>query len=161
YLKTYRLAQAQAVIQRWINDAPADGRPFLWLTEIDRRTAVDSPEAWVRHYRDALARDPELDSARHGLAESLRELHRNEEAAEAFRRYLARHPDDAVALAGAGLNMLERGEMAAAGQLLDRALALTPTQPAALKARAELDLHRGDLTSARRRLDAAVEAEPF
>jgi Tfp pilus assembly protein PilF len=161
YLKTYRLRQASAVLQRWINDAPADGRPFLWLTEIDRRTEVDNPEAWVRHYREALARDPDLDTARHGLAESLRHLHRNEEAAQEFERYLARHPDDPVALSGAGLNALERGNPAAAARLLDRALALRPNQSAALKARAELDLHHGDLSSARRRLDTAVEAEPF
>jgi Flp pilus assembly protein TadD len=29
YLKSYRLAQAQAVIRRWIRDAPADGRPYV------------------------------------------------------------------------------------------------------------------------------------
>ncbi len=43
YLKTYRLAGAKTVIQRWIQDAPTDGRPFLWLTEIDRRTEVEQP----------------------------------------------------------------------------------------------------------------------
>jgi Flp pilus assembly protein TadD len=161
FLKTYRLRKAQAVIERWIQDAPADGRPFLWLTEIDRRTEVDNPESWERHYREALRRDPELDPARHGLAESLRKVHRNEESAREYAHYLARHPDDPVALTGAGLNALELGNLAEAVQLLDRALALAPTNSAALKGRAEVDLQHGDLASAGRRLDQAVKANPF
>ncbi len=161
YLQSYRLARAKAVIERWIHDAPTDGRPFLWLTEIDRRTEVDNPESWVRHYQEALRRDPGLDAARHGLAESLRKVHRNEEAAEEFTHFLARHPDDPVALAGAGLNALELGDLTGAGRLLDRALALAPTSSAALKGRAEVDLQRGDLTSALGRLDQVVKADPF
>src|SRR5262245_45811726 len=77
FLKTYRLKSAKAVIERWIKESPSDGRPFLWLTEIDRRTEVDNPASWVRHYHEALERDPELDSARHGLAEALRKVQRN------------------------------------------------------------------------------------
>ena len=71
YLRTYRLGKARAVIDRWVRDAPADGRPFLWLTEIDRRTEVDNPQSWEQHYREALRRDPDLDRARIGLAETL------------------------------------------------------------------------------------------
>jgi len=161
FLKTYRLNRAKAVIQRWIEDAPADGRPFLWLTEIDRRTEVENPEAWVRHYREALRRDPDLDAARHGLAESLRMVHRNEEADQEYSNYLARHPVDPVALAGAGLNALEMGALSEAAHFLDRALALAPTYPAALKGRARVALHGGDSSSALRWLDQAVKADPF
>jgi tetratricopeptide (TPR) repeat protein len=161
YLKSYRLARARAVIERWIQDAPNDGRPLLWLTEIDRRTEVDNPESWVQHYREALRRDPDLDQARHGLAESLRKAHRNEEAAAEFAYYLARHPDDPVVLAGAGLNALELGDLAKAAGLLDRALVLEPTSAPALKGRAEVDLQRGDLKSAVRRLDQVIRADPF
>ncbi len=161
YLKTYRLARAKAAIRRWIEDAPTDGRPFLWLTEIDRRTDVDNPESWERHYREALRRDPELDPARHGLAESLRRVHRNEEAAQEYAFYLARHPDDPAALAGAGLNALELGNLSEATRLLDHALGLAPTERAALRGRAEVDMQRGELSSAARRLDQAIQADPF
>jgi Tfp pilus assembly protein PilF len=161
FLKTYRLRRAQAVLERWIKDAPTDGRPFLWLTEIDRRTEVDNPQSWERHYREALRRDPELDPARLGLAESLRKLHRNEEAAREFAHYLTRHPDDVAALAGAGLNALGLGDLTEAARLLDRTLARAPTNPAALKGRAEVDLHRGGLAAAAHRLDQAIQADPF
>ena len=152
---------AKAVIERWIEDAPTDGRPFLWLTEIDRRTEVDNPESWERHYREALRRDPELDPARQGLAESLRRVHRNEEATQEYEQYLSRHPDDPVALAGSGLNKLELGDLSGAASLLDRALALAPNDPSALKARAEVHLQRGELALAARQLDLAVKADPF
>ncbi len=161
FVRTYRFRKARAVIERWIKDAPADGRPFLWLAEVDRRTDLDNPEAWERSYREALRRDPDLDPARHGLAESLRQLHRNDEAAREFATYLARHPEDPVALAGAGLNALERDNLAEAARLLDRALARTPDHPAALKGRAEVDLRRGELTSALRRLNQVIQANPF
>jgi tetratricopeptide (TPR) repeat protein len=161
YLRSYRLVRARAVIERWIKDAPSDGRPLLWLTEIDRRTEVDNPESWVEHYREALRRDPELDQARQGLAESLRKAHRNEEAAAEFAHCLSRHPDDPIVLTGAGLNALELGDLTKAAGLLDRALALSPTNSAVLKGRAELDLQRGDQSSALRRLDQVIQADPF
>ena len=121
YLMTYRLKQAEEVIRQWIRDAPEDGRPFLWLTEFDRRMEVDNSDALETHYRAALARDPELDQARLGLAETLRKTHRNTEAAQEYDRYLDRHPDDAAALAGAGCNWIERNEPAKAIGCLDRA----------------------------------------
>jgi Tfp pilus assembly protein PilF len=161
YLKTYRLHQARAVINRWIEDAPADGRPFLWLTEIDRRTEFDNPETAERHYRAALARDPQLDPARLGLAETLRKVHRNEEAAGPYGQYLASHPDDPVALAGAGLNALELADLAGAARFLDRAVAVAPTHTTVLKARAQLAMQGGDLGAARKWLDQAVEADRF
>jgi Flp pilus assembly protein TadD len=161
YLKTFRLESARAVIARWIKDAPADGRPFLWLTEIDRRIEVDAPESWERRYREALLRDPGLDPARHGLAESLRRMHRNDEAAREYTQYLTRHPADPVALTGAGLNALEMGDLNEASRHLDRALELAPTHPAALKGRADVALSTGDVPSARRWLDQAVRADPF
>jgi Flp pilus assembly protein TadD len=161
YLKTYRLAQAQAVIRRWIQDAPADGRPYIWLTEIDRRIEVDNPGSWEQHYLEALRRDPELDTARLGLAETLRHMHRTEEAEAEYQWYLKRHPEDPAAMAGAGRNALELGEVSVAAERLDRALALAPADPSALKGRAEVDLHRRDLDSARRRLDQVLQANPF
>jgi Flp pilus assembly protein TadD len=161
YLKSYRLAQAQAVIRRWIRDAPADGRPYVWLTEIDRRIEVDNPGSWEQHYREALRRDPDLDVARLGLAETLRQLHRAEEADREYKRYLGRHPDDPAALAGAGRNALELGDASSAAELLDRALALAPADPMALKGRSDVDIRRRDLASAGRRLDQVLQANPF
>jgi tetratricopeptide (TPR) repeat protein len=161
YLMTYRLKQAEQVIRQWIRHAPRDGRPFLWLTEYDRRMEVDNSEALENHYREALDRDPDLDAARLGLAEALRKSHRNAEAAVEFGIYLARHEADAVALSGAGRNDLELGDQESAIRRLDRALALGPYDPGALKGRAEIDLARGEPKKALERLTRALEIDRF
>jgi Flp pilus assembly protein TadD len=161
YLKTYRLRAAKTVIERWIQDAPADGRPFVWLTEIDRRIEIDNADSWVSHYREALRRDPELDPARLGLADALRKVHRNDEAAQQYTEYLAHHPDDPVVLASAGSNALELGDLPTAARFLDRAVALAPTHSTVLKTRAQIAMQSGDLDSARRCLDQAVQADRF
>ena len=161
YLMTYRLKPGRRSDSTMDSRRPEDGRPFLWLTEFDRRMEVDNSDALETHYRAALARDPELDAARLGLAETLRKTHRNTEAAQEYDRYLDRHPDDAAALAGAGCNWIERNEPAKAIGCLDRALALKPRDAAALKGRAELDISGGDPKRAKARLDLALEVDPF
>jgi len=161
YLMTYRLRQAEQVIRQWIRHAPRDGRPFLWLTEFDRRMEVDNSEALEIHYREALERDPDLDAARLGLAETLRKSHCNALAAQEFEIYLARHDADLVALSGAGRNDLELGDPESAARRLDQALALDGRDSGALKGRAEIDLARGELKNALMRLNLALEIDRF
>jgi tetratricopeptide (TPR) repeat protein len=161
YLMSYRLKQAEQVIKNWIRHAPRDGRPFLWLTEYDRRMEVDNPEALESHYREALDRNPDLDAARLGLAETLRKSHRNSEAAVEFEKYLTRHESDAVALSGAGRNDLERGDQESAISRLDRALALDPRDLGALKGWAEIDVARGEPKKALERLNVVLEVDRF
>jgi Flp pilus assembly protein TadD len=161
YLMTYRLKQAEQVIRQWIRDAPEDGRPFLWLTEFDRRMEVDNSDALETHYREALRRNPDLDAARLGLADNLRKVHRNADAAEEYDRYLERHPDDPAALASAGCNDIARSEPDSAIRRLDRSLALNPRDPVALKGRADLDIARGQPKLAQARLDLALEIDRF
>jgi Flp pilus assembly protein TadD len=161
YMMTQRVPLARPVIERWIRDAPKDGRPFLWLAELDRRMEANNLATIEKHYREALARDPELDQARLGLGETLRKLFRNAEAKVEYSDYLSRHEDDPVALAGAGRNAAELGDNEAAIRLLDQALQIDPEEPSALKGRAAIDIARGDFGAARRRLDQALARDPF
>jgi tetratricopeptide (TPR) repeat protein len=161
YLMTYRLTQAEQVIRRWIRDAPADARPFLWLTEYDRRMEVDNAEALEEHYRAALDRDPNLDAARLGLAETLRKVHRNAEAAAEYEVYLERHRSDAAALSGAGRSDLALGDLESAANKLDLALAINGRDSGALKGRAEIDVARREPEKALERLNRALEIDPF
>jgi tetratricopeptide (TPR) repeat protein len=161
YLMTYRLGRAEEVIQRWIRDAPTDGRPYLWLTEIDRRMEVDNLDTQRRHYRQALERDPDLDAARLGLAQTLRQMHRNAEAKPEFSGYLARYPDDPTALFGAGRNAVELGEITDAAQFLDRAARIAPNNVEVLKGKASLHMALGQTHDALACLDRALAADPF
>ncbi len=85
FLETYRLELAVKVIERWIRDAPRDPRPYLCWTEVDFRLEVDNAEGMERHFRTALALDPNLDRARIGLADLLSRLHRDAEARKGIR----------------------------------------------------------------------------
>ncbi len=161
YLMTYRLRQAEQVLRRWIRDAPRDARPFLWLTEYDSRMEVDNTEALEEHYHAALERDPGLDPARLGLAETLRKVHRNAEAAPEYEAYLARHAVDSAALSGAGRNDLALGDLDSAASKLDKALAIDGRDSGALKGRAEIDVARREPAKALERLNRALEIDPF
>ena len=161
YLMTYRLRQAEQVIHQWMRDAPRDARPFLWLTEYDRRMEVDNSQALEDHYRGALERDSNLDAARLGLAETLRKVHRNTEAAAEYEIYLAHHPADSAALSGAGRNDVALGDLESAARRLDRALALDPRDSGALKGRAEIHAARRKPKKAIELLDRTLVIDQF
>ncbi len=160
-MMTYRLRDAKQFIHQWIKDAPNDGRPFLWLVEYDRRMEVDNSEALEEHYREALKRDPDLDQARLGLAETLRKIHRLADAATEYDLYLARHPGDVDALAGAGRVALELADPAKAALLLDKAVALAPRNVEALKGKTNLELLRGQPQKALAHLNTVLDIDPY
>ncbi len=161
YLESYRLPLATAVLDRWGKAAPGDPTPFLWMSEIDLRAEQGGPERAVDHYREALRRAPDLDRARLGLAEALRQSHRPETAAREFAAYLARNPDDADAHVGAARAALSLGRQAEAIEHLDRALEVAPAHVEALQERAGIDLALNDPTIALSRLDRANQIDPY
>jgi tetratricopeptide (TPR) repeat protein len=161
FLETYRLDAAARVIERWIRDAPDDARPYLWWTETDRRLEGDKPEAIERHYRKALELDPSLDEARIGLADTLRDLHKLDEAATEYKNYIERKPDDPLGHLGLAQLFLDQGDASDAAASVDRALKIAPDNVTAIKLRANLDLQSGDHASALGRLDRVIRADPL
>ena len=159
FLETYRLEPAARVIDRWIRDAPRDGKPYLWLTEVDRRLRSDKPGVMEEHYRTALRLDPGLDKARLGLADMLLEQRRYDEAHSGVRRLCRRKPAEAIGHLGLGRVALGRGDVEEAARHLDRALTLSPGDPIALKERALVDTRLGDDEAAVRRLGEAIRAD--
>jgi tetratricopeptide (TPR) repeat protein len=160
YLGSFRMTDAQLVLDRWIREVPQDALPYFLRTEVEMRTSQE-PEVVIGSYREALRRDPELDQARFGLAEMFRAQHRNTEAAEEYTRYLARKPDDPMGYLGAGRNALEMGDLDQAARWLDRGLALAPRSPELLGARAAVEANAQRFSSALDYLDRAVQADPF
>ncbi len=160
YLGTFRLNEAGSVLDRWARAVPADARPYLLRTEIEKRTSRE-PEIAIGSYREALKRDPELDQARLGLADMLRISHHNAEAAQEYATYIARKPEDPLGCLGAGQNATEMGESEEAARWLDRALELAPRNPVILAARAKVEVRDHRFAEALDYLDRAVEADPF
>jgi tetratricopeptide (TPR) repeat protein len=159
YLGSFRMADAQAVLDRWIREAPQDALPYLLRADAELRTS--DADAVIGSYREALRRDPGLDRARLGLAEMLRAHHHNAEADEEYARYLARKPDDPMGYLGAGQNALEMRDVDQAARRLDRGLALAPGNPEQLGARAAVEAKAQRFASALDYLDRAVQADPF
>jgi tetratricopeptide (TPR) repeat protein len=160
YLGTFRLNEAQEVLERWARAAPKDGLPLLLLTEIDIRKDA-KPDVIVARYRAALSRNPRLSRARFGLAEQLRLNQRFAEALDEYSTYLAEQPDDPLGYLGAGQAALEAGNEVEAVRLLDRAVKLAPADPVARAARATVEFRHGRFESALRFLDLAVKSDPF
>jgi predicted Zn-dependent protease len=160
YLSTYRLDRAEAPIERWRRLAPDDARPYLWRNEIESRSNPD-PDVLVQNYRAALERDPNLDTARLGLAEQLTKDGKLEEADREFNEYLKRKPADPAAMVGLGRNALKRGETQVAIEHFEDALKDSPHHPGALKELAQIDLNQRRYQAACERLQVLTQIEPY
>jgi tetratricopeptide (TPR) repeat protein len=160
YLETFDFGRAAKAIDRWIHDAPADARPYLWRTEIWRHSDPNSANL-LRDYTEALRRNPNLDEARLGVANALYKLQRYPEAADAFDAYLAHKPNDPAAHLGAGRTALIQGDFNTAIRHLDRAVELAPLDLEILLERAAVDLRRGNARGALTLLDRARRADPY
>ncbi len=160
YLGEFRLNRAAGVLERWMRDWPDDARPFFLQTEIDTRNRA-SDDVILAHLQAALERDPTLDQARLRLAEMLRSLHRNREAAVEYASFQSRRPTDPQGYLGAGQNALDLADLAEAVRCLDRALELSPHDPVILGARAAAAIRQGRDDAARGYLDRAVKADPY
>jgi tetratricopeptide (TPR) repeat protein len=160
YLGSFRLGEAALVLDRWMREVPDDARPYLLQTEIDTRLGA-KPDVIIARYRAALARDPELDQARLGLATQLARNFRFAEAASEYTAYLVRQPGDLLGYLGAGQNAVEMGQYPEAARLLDHALTLAPHDSEVLAARASLEMRQDHHEAALRYFDQAVTADPF
>jgi len=160
YLETFRLSQAEAVLDRWAIEAPEDPKPYLWRAEVDRRVQHGS-ESLEADYRRALERAPRSPAARLGLADALRAMQRQAEARPEYAAYLDLRPDDPAGHLGAGQVAYDLGDDAAATRHADRALALDQHNAEALKLRAAIAVRRGDVPSALVALNQAVALAPY
>ncbi|MDR3635529.1 MAG: tetratricopeptide repeat protein [Isosphaeraceae bacterium] len=161
YLENSRLKEAGWVLDRWARDVPDDPKPYLWRTELDRRSPDQDPDQIEAHYREALKRDPNLAAAQLGLAELLRMSRRFDEAKNLYESYLTQCPDDATGHLGAARNALGSGDQEGALRHLDRALALAPDDKGTLIERARIDFRRGAAADALKALDRAARSDSF
>jgi tetratricopeptide (TPR) repeat protein len=160
YLSTYRLIQANEVIEVWKGLDRDDPEPYLWANEIATRSAVD-PTVLIQNYRAALDRDPQSAKARLGLAQQLSKVRRFDEAEQAYRGYLDLNPRDAAAYVGLGRDAFQQADIDKAASLFEKALELSPRDAIALRELAQIELRRGRFPKARERLELLTQIEPF
>jgi tetratricopeptide (TPR) repeat protein len=160
FLQTYQLKSAGTVLRRWMQDAPEDPRPHLWMIEVARRNDA-RPAEIVKLYQAALEIDPDQDAARLGLAEALWGAERHAEARAEYRAYIARHPDDPAGHLGAGRVALALEDLAAATRDFDEALRLDPENIQALRERAGLALRLRDYPTTLELSERAAKLDPL
>ena len=161
FLDSYRLNEAERVLDRWKRDVPDDAKLYLWRAEVDRLAHSEDLDRLESDYREALKRDPKLLMMRLALADLLRLTRRCQEAAAHYDLYLAARPNDAAALVSAARNAQCSGDRDSASRFLTRALAQNPDDTSALMESALLDFHGGAAHEAVVKLDRAIHAAPF
>ena len=160
FLSSYRLKEADGAIDRWINAAPDDARPYVYRAQILQRMEAEPPEM-IRNLRMALELDPTLDKPRLAVAELLLSTHVNDESEIEFEAYLARNPDSAQAHAGLGQIASLKGDLVKALSEFEEVLRLDPNNLIALQQLSLIDLRANNPESACTRLKKALESFPF
>lgn len=155
----YRLGAAQTLLRKWIDLAPWDPTPWVWLADIDRRSMKEKSQA-AEFYEKALALDQGCFEARVGLALQLLAAHRNAEAATTFDKALAARPNNTEALLGAGRNAFEMGNLDGAEGYFRRATECAPGQPEGFKRLGAVVFQRGDAGYTKDLLRKALELDP-
>ncbi|WP_435007161.1 tetratricopeptide repeat protein [Tundrisphaera lichenicola] len=160
YMGNFRVAEAAKVIDRWMEAAPDDPRPYLRRIQVDERMEPE-PAQSMNNYREALRRDPKLASARLGLAELLLSEYRNDEAEVEFEKYLELEPKGVPGHIGAGKVAFLKGDIQGATEHFKEALAINPRSMEALREFALIELRIGRVESAIDHFKQAIEIAPF
>jgi tetratricopeptide (TPR) repeat protein len=159
YLRSFRLAESSRALERWMQVAPDDARPYLWRIEIDERINSDPP-VLIRSYREALRRDPNLLDARLAMADKLRESSLVDEADAEYLKVLESDPKSIKGHTGAGQVAMLKGNIQDAIRHFEETLRLDPKETVALRELGLIDLKFGRHTKACERLRLALESEP-
>ncbi len=119
-----QIDQADALCQDVLAAEPDTIDAWLGMAQGARRRADYA--AALGFFEQAAARDPQNPRIRAAIADALRDLGRNAEAAEASRALLDSAPDDLEGLMGLGLSMRRLGERAGALDAFSRAATAHP-----------------------------------
>jgi tetratricopeptide (TPR) repeat protein len=159
YLRQYRLPQARACLDRWLQLQP-DNPQALYIQgqmhldfEYDVNAAADS-------YRRAVQLDPEHEEARVGLAVALLELKDYRGAAEQLEYMRRAQPDNLRVRVGLADCRDALDDQAEALRLVDGVLAEEPQYGPALALRGRLALEAGDHAAAESWLRRALALDP-
>jgi tetratricopeptide (TPR) repeat protein len=168
YIQNYRLLEAQAYLQKWVQQKPDAVRAWYLLGDVDERLQL--PKDAADAYAEAVNRDPDQHEARLHLAKVLVDLHRAAEAQPHFEEILRTTPRDREARLGLARCHLELGRGGSTRVLLDELLQEQAKDPTArqqlayaetLAERGRLELEAGHASAAERWLRQAVDTRPY
>jgi tetratricopeptide (TPR) repeat protein len=149
YLRSFRLGQAEACLNQWLEREPDNVQALLWRGEIHERR-LNAPTA-LADYRRAVELDPENDEARLRLADTLLHLKHADEAIAHYEYLQPRRPGRSAVLLGLARCRRDLGQLQEARNLFDRVILADPHNVGALLDRGRLALQ----------MDLAAEAEEW
>jgi tetratricopeptide (TPR) repeat protein len=158
YARVYRVLDALAVLERWLEGRPDDVQALVLRGNVYRK--VKASQSAAADFRRAVELAPERDDARWGLAVSLVEIGRYQEALTHLEQLRPRRPDDPelrVRVARCFARLDRRDE---ARRLLEEVLAAHPDNGPALLNLGQLLVQAGRPEEAEPWLRQAVRAQP-
>lgn len=154
YLRTFRHAQAERLLQAWMQDWPDQARPYLlrgrlYLVQQQTRKAEAD-------FRTALMRDPHCAEAAVELAEILRSENRPAEARPLFAQFLHDRQVGIRARVGLAACLKALGRAESAREVLAEALTIAPDDSVVLRELGRTELERGHSAAAEAYLRRAL-----
>jgi predicted Zn-dependent protease len=159
YLWQYRLAEARACLNRWLQDEP-DNAQALCLEGLFHLDYAHARGPATTSFRRAVELDPEHEEARLGLVKCLLEAHEFAEAAEHLEYLWKSQPENLGVLVDLAECRDALGDRAEATRILDEVLARQPEFAAALALRGRLAFESGQPEQAEGWLRKAVVHDP-
>jgi Tfp pilus assembly protein PilF len=158
-IRTLRLQEASAFLDRWLELAPDDPEVRV-CRGLAAERRIDM-EAAAAEYEKALALDPGRTSVRLRAAELLEQERRPAEALRHLELVWPHRPDDPAVLLCLARCRRQLGETDEAVRLLDALLAADPDHPAALAEKGGLALDGGRPEEAEPLLRRAIAGTPY
>jgi tetratricopeptide (TPR) repeat protein len=157
-LSQLQLNDARKVIAAWEQDFPEDPDPHLLrgaLAEslIDWAAARDA-------FQEALKREDDSVAAQLGLARSLIQLGKFDEASQRLESLIEQSPGDVEARVLLAVALERQKQHEPARKLLKAVLASSSNNPEALKALGRIELKAGNAAEALKSLESAVKQRP-
>jgi predicted Zn-dependent protease len=158
YARVYRILDALAVLERWLERRPDDVQALVVRGNVYRK--VKAAQSAAADFRRAVELDPARDDARWGLAVSLVEIGRYQEALTHLEQLRPRRPDDPELLVRIARCYARLDRRDDARRLLEEVLAAHPDNGPALLNLGQLLVQAGRLEEAEPWLRKAVAAAP-
>jgi tetratricopeptide (TPR) repeat protein len=159
YIRRYRLPEARACLDRWLQLQP-DNPQALYLQGQIHLDLENDINGAAESYRRVVQLDPEHEEARVGLAVALLELKDYRGAAEQLEYMRRAQPDNLRVRVGLADCRDGLGDQAEALRLVDGVLAEEPQYGPALALRGRFALDAGDHATAESWLRRAVAVNP-
>jgi tetratricopeptide (TPR) repeat protein len=158
FLKNFRLTEAVACLDQWLQLQPDTAPALIWRAEARERLRQHSDS--LRDYTRAVELEPDYPGSRLRLAGLLLQVNQPAEALKHYRYLFGQRPEDPAVLVGLARCHRALGQAEEGRPFLERLLAQEPHHAEGLAALGQLELESQRLAEAECWLCQAVAEDP-